>query len=214
MDCIDDRQCKANTIHRNVDVFHILLCAPHVSGSVRGPSTRQTKEYELENGFDPSQLEMVVLMTPDMANFSGKVHGGALLNLLDRVAYSCASRFSKQYAVTLSVDQVVFRQPIHVGELVTFRASVNHAGRTSMEIGIRVEAENIRSGERRHTNSCYFTMVAVDAEGKPTTVPALKADTPAKQRRQRAAEHRRQLRREFEERFHEARSGDEAGSID
>ena len=112
----------------------------------------------MDESHDTSQLEMVVLMTPDMANFSGKVHGGALLNLLDRVAYSCASRYSQQYAVTLSVDQVVFRQPIHVGELVTFRASINHAGRTSMEVGIRVEAENIRTGERRHTNSCYFTM--------------------------------------------------------
>ena len=161
----------------------------------------------MDRAQDPSQLEMVVLMTPDMANFSGKVHGGALLNLLDRVAYSCASRFSQQYAVTLSVDQVVFRQPIHVGELVTFRASVNHAGRTSMEIGIRVEAEEIRSGERRHTNSCYFTMVAVDAEGKPTSVPQLEADTPAKQRRQRAAEERRALRREFEARFAKAKEG-------
>ena len=108
------------------------------------------------------ELTMTVLMTPDMANFSGKVHGGALLNLLDRVAFSCASRYSGRYAVTLSVDQVTFKQPIEVGELVTFRASVNHTGRTSMEIGIRVEAENIRSGTRRHTNSCYFTMIAVD----------------------------------------------------
>lgn len=153
---------------------------------------------------------MVVLMTPDMANFSGKVHGGALLNLLDRVAYSCASRYSKQYAVTLSVDQVVFRQPIHVGELVTFRASVNYAGRTSMEVGIRVEAENIRSGERRHTNSCYFTMVAVDAEGRPTEVPDHAPSSEIKKRRQRAAEIRRSLRREFEARFRAAASGDEA----
>ncbi|MCO6187410.1 acyl-CoA thioesterase [Rhizobium sp. L1K21] len=162
----------------------------------------------MDDSFDPSQLEMVVLMTPDMANFSGKVHGGALLNLLDRVAFSCASRFSKQYAVTLSVDQVVFRQPIHVGELVTFRASVNYAGRTSMEIGIRVEAENIRSGERRHTNSCYFTMVAVDAAGKPIPVPSLRTDTADKKRRLRAAEVRRELRREFEARFHAARSSE------
>jgi acyl-CoA hydrolase len=155
----------------------------------------------MDRAHDPSQLDMVVLMTPDMANFSGKVHGGALLNLLDRVAYSCASRFSQQYAVTLSVDQVVFRQPIHVGELVTFLASVNHAGRTSMEIGIRVEAEDIRSGARRHTNSCYFTMVAVDAAGKPTQVPALNLDTPVKQQRQKAALERRALRHEFEARF-------------
>ena len=155
----------------------------------------------MDRAHDPSQLEMVVLMTPDMANFSGKVHGGALLNLLDRVAYSCASRFSQEYAVTLSVDQVVFRQPIRVGELVTFRASVNYAGRTSMEIGIRVEAEDIRSGERRHTNSCYFTMVAVDAEGKPIAVPSLSLDNTTKVRREKAARERRALRHEFEARF-------------
>jgi acyl-CoA hydrolase len=157
----------------------------------------------MDRAHDPSELEMVVLMTPDMANFSGKVHGGALLNLLDRVAYSCASRFSQQYAVTLSVDQVVFRQPIHVGELVTFRASVNYAGRTSMEIGIRVEAEEIRTGERRHTNSCYFTMVAVDADGKPTAVPALCPQTATKKRREKAAINRRELRHEFQARFEE-----------
>jgi acyl-CoA hydrolase len=155
----------------------------------------------LETDHDTSQLEMVVLMTPDMANFSGKVHGGALLNLLDRVAFSCASRFSQEYAVTLSVDQVVFRQSIHVGELVTFRASINYAGRTSMEVGIRVEAETIRTGERRHTNSCHFTMVAVDADGRPTNVPAYSPKTGVAKRRERAAQVRRSLRREFEERF-------------
>jgi acyl-CoA hydrolase len=160
----------------------------------------------MEDGHDKSQLEMVVLMAPDMANFSGKVHGGALLNLLDRVAYSCASRYSQEYAVTLSVDQVVFRQPIHVGELVTFRASINYAGRTSMEVGIRVEAENIRTGERRHTNSCYFTMVAVDAEGRPTDVPPYSPANETRERRLRAAETRRNLRREFEERFRAAGS--------
>lgn len=146
---------------------------------------------------DRRRLEMTVLMTPDMANFSGKVHGGALLNLLDRVAFSCASRFSGQYAVTLSVDQVMFKEPIQVGELVTFLASINHAGRTSMEVGIRVEAENIRSGTRRHTNSCYFTMVAVDDESRPTAVPALEVHTPAEERRYKAAELRRTLRREI-----------------
>ena len=146
---------------------------------------------------DSRKLEMTVLMTPDMANFSGKVHGGALLNLLDRVAFSCASRFSKQYAVTLSVDQVVFKEPIHVGELVSFRASVNHAGRTSMEIGIRVEAENIRTGGRRHTNSCYFTMVAVDDQGRPVQVPVFLPQTELEKRRHRAAELRKELRREI-----------------
>lgn len=150
---------------------------------------------------DPHRLEMTVLMTPDMANFSGKVHGGALLNLLDRVAFSCASRYSKQYAVTLSVDQVLFKEPIHVGELVTFRASINNTGRTSMEVGIRVEAENIRSGHRRHTNSCYFTMVAVDEAGRPSRVPELRPTDPIDIRRYKAAELRRTLRREFAERL-------------
>lgn len=173
------------------------------------PGTAIAKGHPMDRAHDPSQLEMVVLMTPDMANFSGKVHGGALLNLLDRVAYSCASRFSQQYAVTLSVDQVVFRQPIHVGELVTFSASVNFAGRTSMEIGIRVEAEDLRTGERRHTNSCYFTMVAVDAEGKPTPVPELALETDVKRRRARQADVRRTLRREFEARFRELKEGND-----
>lgn len=155
----------------------------------------------MDRAHDPSQLEMVVLMTPDMANFSGKVHGGALLNLLDRVAYSCAARFSQEYAVTLSVDQVTFKEPINVGELVTFRASVNYTGRTSMEIGVRVEAEEVRSGARRHTNSCYFTMVAVDANGKPTPVPALDLGTEDKKRRYEEAKMRHQLRREYADRF-------------
>ncbi|WP_027998297.1 acyl-CoA thioesterase [Sinorhizobium arboris] len=146
-------------------------------------------------------LVMTVLMTPDMANFSGKVHGGALLNLLDRVAFSCASRFSKQYAVTLSVDQVIFKEPIHVGELVTFRAAINYAGRTSMEVGIRVEAENIRAGTRRHTNSCYFTMVAVDDAGRPVAVPEYHPETATEKRRHQAAELRRTLRREFAHRL-------------
>src|SRR5574343_1414510 len=123
---------------------------------------------------DQSELTMSVLMTPDMAHFSGNVHGGTILKLLDQVAYACASRYSGSYVVTLSVDKVNFKEPIYVGELVTFLASVNHVGRTSMEIGIRVEAQNIRSRSMRHTNSCFFTMVAVDEHGQPQAVPPLK----------------------------------------
>ena len=149
-------------------------------------------------------LNMTELMTPDMANFSGKVHGGELLKLLDRVAFSLASRYSKHYAVTLSVDQVIFKQPINVGELVTCLASVNYTGRTSMEIGIRVEAENIRTGERRHTNSCYFTMVAVGDDGRPVGVPQLEPTNEAERQRHRAAELRRTLRREHAERMRAA----------
>jgi acyl-CoA hydrolase len=117
------------------------------------------------------RLSMTVLMTPDMSNFSGNVHGGLLLKLLDQVAYTCASRYARAYAVALSVDQVVFREPVHVGELVTFAASVNYTGRTSMEIGIRVTTEDLVAREVRHTNSCYFTMVALGPDGRPVPVP-------------------------------------------
>ena len=138
---------------------------------------------------------MTVLMTPDMANFSGNVHGGAILKYLDSVAYACASRYSGSYVVTLSVDRVVFRQPIHVGELVTFLASVNFTGATSMEIGIKVVTENIQQGLVRHTNSCYFTMVAVDEHRKPVQVPPLQTDTEVQKRRFEQAEKRRDYRK-------------------
>lgn len=144
---------------------------------------------------------MTVLMTPDMANFAGNVHGGTILKLLDQVAYACASRYAGRYVVTLSVDQVMFRQPIHVGELVTFLAAVNHTGTSSMEIGIKVLAENIRSRVVRHANSCFFTMVAVDDERKPVSVPALKPGNPDEHRRRAEAEVRKQLRQEFSKRF-------------
>ncbi|CAN6484310.1 unnamed protein product [Victoria cruziana] len=151
------------------------------------------------------QLSMTVLMTPDMANFSGNVHGGTILKLLDQVAYACASRYAGRYVVTLSVDQVMFRQPIHVGELVSFLASVNFTGSSSMEIGIKVVAENIRSQVVRHANSCFFTMVAVDDQGKPAPVPPLTPDTPDEVRRFAAAKIRRQLRQELEQRFQQIR---------
>ncbi|MFQ3789478.1 acyl-CoA thioesterase [Halomonas sp. A29] len=145
------------------------------------------------------ELIMTVLMTPDMANFSGKVHGGAILKKLDEVAYACASRYSGHYVVTLSVDQVLFKQPIHVGELVTFLACVNHVGRSSMEIGIKVVAEDIQQKLIRHTNSCYLTMVAVDADGKPARVPPLKLETSLQKLRFDKAALRKKLRKQAEE---------------
>jgi acyl-CoA hydrolase len=147
------------------------------------------------------QLTMTVLMTPDTANFAGNVHGGTVLKLLDQVAYACASRYAGRYVVTLSVDQVVFRLPIHVGELVTFLASVNHTGTSSMEIGIKVLAEDIRTQVTRHVNSCFFTMVAVDDERKPVPVPPLRPFSPDERRRHAAAEMRKAIRRETEQRF-------------
>jgi acyl-CoA hydrolase len=156
----------------------------------------------MASGPSPShELTMTVLMTPDMANFSGNVHGGTLLKLLDQVAYACASRYAGAYVVTVSVDQVVFRQPIHVGELVTFLAAVNHVGSSSMEIGIKVLAENIRSQRTRHVNSCFFTMVAVDEQGQKLNVRPWVPTTEEQQRRSEQATLRRQLRRELQARF-------------
>jgi len=140
------------------------------------------------------QLTMTVLMTPDTANFAGNVHGGTILKLLDEVAYACASRYAGCYVVTLNVENVTFREPIHVGELVTFLASVNLTGRTSMEIGIKVLAENIRSQAVRHVNSCFFTMVAVDDNRKPVPVPTLSPSTDDEIRRHLEASKRREQR--------------------
>ena len=148
-----------------------------------------------------AQLTMTVLMTPDMANFSGNVHGGTLLKYLDEVAYACASRYAGCYVVTLSVDQVMFREPVHVGELVTFLASVNYTGRTSMEIGIKVVTENIRERSVRHTNSCFFTMVAMNDQRQPIPVPPLQPETPDEQRRYRQAQRRREIREELVRRY-------------
>ena len=150
------------------------------------------------NHLPSHQLSMTVLMTPDMANFSGNVHGGTILKFLDQVAYACASRYAGRYVVTLSVDQVMFRQPIHVGELVTFLASVNHTGTSSMEVGIKVVTEDIRTQVVRHANSCFFTMVAVDDAGKPTPVPALRPFNAEEKRRWENAKARRELRAEME----------------
>jgi len=152
---------------------------------------------------------MTVLMTPDMANFAGNVHGGTLLKFLDQVAYACASRYAARYVVTVSVDQVMFRQPVHVGELVTFLAGVNHTGSSSMEVGIKVLAENIRSQQQRHVNSCFFTMVAVDDERRPVAVPPLQPAPGDEARRFQEAVLRKRLRQELAQRF--AAQRDEAG---
>jgi acyl-CoA hydrolase len=147
------------------------------------------------------QLSMTLLMTPDTANFSGNVHGGHLLKLMDQVAYACASRYAARYVVTVSVDQVTFRQPIFVGELVTFLAAVNYTGSSSMEVGIKVLAQDIRSQQERHVNSCYFTMVAVDDDRQPVAVPPLRPFTPEEKERCEAAQLRKSLREEVRTRL-------------
>lgn len=148
----------------------------------------------LENVFDIKSLTMSILMTPAVANFKGRVHGGDLLKLLDQVAYACASRYCGQYVVTLSVDSVNFKYPIEVGSLVTFLASVNYTGNSSLEVGIKVIAEDIQKRTVMHTNSAYFSMVCVDANGKPSKVPPLELKTPADKRRFEEAKKRKEAR--------------------
>lgn len=142
---------------------------------------------------DRRTLTMSEVMTPEKANFAGNIHGGHLLQFLDKVAYACASRYCGHYVVTLSVDQVLFKQPIHVGELVTCLANVNHVGRTSMEVGIKVIAENLETGEIRHTNSCYFTMVAMDKNRKPVSVKQLELRDDLDRRRNEEAVIRKEI---------------------
>ncbi|MDC0257196.1 acyl-CoA thioesterase [Crocinitomicaceae bacterium] len=120
-----------------------------------------------------SQITMSLLMTPEHSNFGGKVHGGYVLMLMDQIAFACASKHSGNYCVTASVNKVDFLNPINVGELVHLRASVNYTGRTSMVIGLRVESEKIQTGEIKHCNSSYFTMVAKDDDGKSVPIPGL-----------------------------------------
>ena len=112
-------------------------------------------------------------MIPSYANFGGKIHGGILLSLMDKVAYACASKHAGTYCVTVSVDKVEFLQPVDVGELVALHASVNYVGRTSLIVGIRVEAQNVKTGNIKHTNSSYFTMVAKGEDDRPAPVPEL-----------------------------------------
>ncbi len=130
----------------------------------------------LEDQFRPvsySETTLTELMIPAYANFGGKIHGGILLSLMDKVAYACASKHAGAYCVTVSVDNVEFLQPVEVGEMVSMKASVNYVGTTSMVVGIKVIAENFKQGTVKHTNTSYFTMVAKDDSGIPTKVPGL-----------------------------------------
>jgi len=144
-------------------------------------------------GRHPRESEAVMseLMMPQHANIMGNVFGGVILSLVDRVAAVAAIRHARKPCVTVSVDKVDFKEPIHVGELLTAHARVNYAGRTSMEVGVKIIAENVLTGERRHTNSCYVTYVALDDHGRPTEVPPVVPETPDEKRRfERAAKRR------------------------
>ena len=122
---------------------------------------------------DSTRITISELMLPSHSNFGGKIHGGYILSLMDQIAFACASKYSGAYCVTASVDTVDFLKPIEIGELVSMKASVNYVGKTSMVVGIRVEAENIQTGKKKHCNSSYFTMVAKTEDGTSVKVPGL-----------------------------------------
>ncbi len=144
-----------------------------------------------------SRTTLTELMIPAYANFGGKIHGGILLSLMDKVAYACAAKHAGRYCVTVSVDGVDFLQPVEVGHLVHLQASVNHVGRTSLVVGIRVTAENISTGEIKHTNTSYFTMVAKNEDGTNAVVPGLQLETREDIRRFLESIKRKELKQSY-----------------
>jgi uncharacterized protein (TIGR00369 family) len=139
-----------------------------------------------------SQSTMTELMMPNMVNNLGNVFGGVILSLIDRAAAVAAIRHAQNPCVTVAIDRVEFREPIHLGELVVAKANVDYVGRTSIDVGVRVEAEDILTGEKRHTNSCYLTFVAIDEEGRPIDVPPVE---PESEQGWKWYEHAKQRRR-------------------
>jgi acyl-CoA hydrolase len=156
---------------------------------------------------EDSRSVLVHWMGPTDANSAGYVHGGTVMKLCDEVAGLAAVRHSRLRVVTAAVDRMTFLLPVHIGELVTLQASVNAVWRTSMEVGVRVEAERPSRGETRHTSSAYFTMVALDEEGRPVPVPPLRCETPEEERREQDAQLRRANRLAERDQLLAARSG-------
>lgn len=153
-----------------------------------------------------SQTTITELMIPSYANFGGKIHGGILLSLMDKVAYATASKHAGTYCVTVTVDKVEFLEPVEVGELVSLKASVNYVGRTSMVVGIRVEAQNVKTGKIKHTNSSFFTMVAKDDNNKPALVPALILENKEDVKRFIEAMRMKEIKNAVREQMDDARS--------
>lgn len=149
-----------------------------------------------------SQIVLKELMIPSYANFGGKVHGGVILSLMDKIAYTCAATHSRGYCVTASVDSVDFVNPVEVGELVTLCASVNFVGRSSMEVGIKVFSEDFKKGITKHTNTSYFTMVALDeTTRKSISVPGLILEEDIEIRRFIWGKFRKQFKKQYQENY-------------
>jgi len=148
-----------------------------------------------------SKTTLTELMIPSYANFGGKIHGGILLSLMDKVAYVCAAKHAGAYCVTASIDNVDFLAPVEVGELVSLKASVNYVGRSSLIVGIRITSENVKTQVIKHTNTSYFTMVAVDEKHQSIQVPGLILETKDEARRFAEALKRKELRKEHKEKI-------------
>jgi uncharacterized protein (TIGR00369 family) len=144
-----------------------------------------------------SETLITELMIPSYSNFGGKIHGGILLSLMDKVAYVCAAKHAGNYCVTASIDTVDFLQPVEVGELVSLMASVNYVGNTSLVVGIRVVSENIKTNVINHTNTSYFTMVAKDENNSPVSVPGLILESREQVRRFVEARRRKEIKQNY-----------------
>ncbi|MFN6087654.1 MAG: acyl-CoA thioesterase [Cyclobacteriaceae bacterium] len=153
-----------------------------------------------------SQTTITELMIPAYANFGGKIHGGILLSMMDKVAYATASKHAGTYCVTVSVDKVEFLQPVEVGELVSMHASVNYVGNSSLVVGIRVEAQNVKLGTIKHTNSSFFTMVAKNDDDKPTQVPELILENDEDVKRFIEAMRMKEIKNSVKEKMDDAKS--------
>jgi acyl-CoA hydrolase len=159
---------------------------------------RRRREVNAKPGRRPSESRstMAMVMMQQDANHMGNVFGGTIMKLVDLISYVTATRHCRTNTVTASIDKISFLSPVHVGDLLTLKANVNAAWTTSMEIGVRVEAEDMRTGEVRHTGSCYVTMVALGPDGKPARVPELTFETEEDHKRFRQANRRRARRLE------------------
>jgi uncharacterized protein (TIGR00369 family) len=153
-----------------------------------------------------SQTTLTELMIPSYANFGGKIHGGILLSLMDKVAYACASKHAGNYCVTVSVENVEFLQPVEVGEMVSMFASVNYVGNSSLVVGIKVIAENFKIGSVKHTNTSYFTMVAKDEQGQVIQVPGLILENKDDARRFLEAIKRKELKNTYKKELNNAKT--------
>lgn len=141
-----------------------------------------------------SRITLSQLMHPEHANLLGNVHGGWIMKLVDEAGALACMRHAQRKVVTVSIDSMVFRQPIRIGDLIILNAEVSYAGRTSMEAEVHVLAENPITGEQTHTNTAYLVYVALDDEGRPTSVPRLEAETEEEKRRMEEAEERQERR--------------------